>query len=140
MTRSALSKERYIQELFNQRKEEKMSQYLLEIIVYFIYILSLLFIFITILRTNDYKDRKIITTDLILSLGFTIITLIITSGKTNGILQNTDLSVTKLRMIFASIAFSVMLVTVIIRLKISKKGKRYETKTPLIFNLNYKDI
>lgn len=140
MTRSALSKERYIQELFNQRKEEKMSQYLLEIIVYFIYILSLLFIFITILRTNDYKDRKTITTDLILSLGFTIITLIITSGKTNGILQNTDLSVTKLRMIFASIAFSVMLVTVIIRLKISKKGKRYETKTPLIFNLNYKDI
>lgn len=129
MTRSALSKERYIQELFNQRKEEKMSQYLLEIIVYFIYILSLLFIFITILRTNDYKDRKTITTDLILSLGFTIITLIITSGKTNGILQNTDLSVTKLRMIFASIAFSVMLVTVIIRLKISKKGKRYETKT-----------
>ena len=129
MTRSALSKERYIQELFNQRKEEKMSQYLLEIIVYFIYILSLLFIFITILRTNDYKDRKTITTDLILSLGFTIITLIITSRKTNGILQNTDLSVTKLRMIFASITFSVMLVTVIIRLKISKKGKRYETKT-----------
>lgn len=103
-----------------------MSQYLLEIIVYFIYILSLLFIFITILRTNDYKDRKTITTNLILSLGFTIIALIITSGKTNGILQNTDLSVTKLRMIFASIAFSVMLVTVIIRLKISKKGKRYK--------------
>lgn len=100
-----------------------MSHYLLEIIIYFIYIFSLLFILITILRTDDYKDRKTITTDVILSLGFTIIALIIATGKINGVLQNTDLSVTKLRMIFASIAFSIMLTTVIIRLKISKKGK-----------------
>lgn len=98
-----------------------MSQYLLEILIYFIYIFSLLFIFITILRTDDYKDKKIITTDLILSLGFTIIALIIASGKANSVLQNTDLSVTKLRMILASIAFLVMLITIIIRLKINRK-------------------
>lgn len=100
-----------------------MSQYFLEIIVYFIYIFSLLFIFITILRTDSYKDKKTITTDLILSLGFTTIALIIATGKINGVLQNTDLSVTKLRIIFASITFSIMLITLIVRLKINKKGK-----------------
>lgn len=100
-----------------------MPQYFLEIIIYFIYIFSSLFILITILRTDDYKDRKAITTDLILSLGFTTIAFIIATRKTDGVLQNKDFYITKIRIICSIVAFLIMLITIAIRLKISKKGK-----------------
>ena len=100
-----------------------MSNYFLETITFFTYVYSLIFINITILRTENYKSRIALINDLILSLLLTILALIMAMSKRDGILQNMDFSVTKLRIICASIVLLVMSIIIIIRLKIGKKEK-----------------
>lgn len=117
----ALNREQFI--LQKKGFKKKMSNYFLETITFFTYVYSLIFINITILRTENYKSRIALINDLILSLLLTILALIMAMSKRDGILQNMDFSVTKLRIICASIVFLVMSIIIIIRLKIGKKEK-----------------
>ena len=100
-----------------------MPQYVLEVITFCINIFALFFILITVFSVNDFKDKKTLKDDLIISLECTIITLIIAIWKSNDILQNTDFSITKIRIICATIFLLAMLIIITLRLKISKKGK-----------------
>jgi hypothetical protein len=111
------------EQLILKKEIKKMSNYFLEVITFFTYVYSLIFINITMLRTENYKSRIALINDLILSLLLTILALIIAMSKRDGILQNMDFSITKLRIIYASIVFLVMLIIIIIRLKIGKKEK-----------------